>query len=330
MPASLQQTDINPLESTPFNITIIQVYAPTSGHDDSEVDHFYQQLQETIDQTPKKDILVVQGDWTAKVGKDAQADWGEVCGPYCNVETNERGLRLLEFATSNNLVLTNTLGHNKPSRRWTWHNPDGKHHNQIDYILVKKHFRSGVNIHRTRRFPGADIGSDHDLVMMTFRVRLKKARKPNQPRLRFDLEKLRDPDVAYTYTFQATIGWKFAPLIGLSDEDMAIETMITTYNTAVTDAASEILGKERRRKKPWVTKDILDLCDERRDLKKKRYEAEGAKEYREANRRIQKAVKKAMEDWIGAQCEEIKNLSEQKQQQESISADEGSNLRETW
>ena len=139
--------------------------------------------------------------------------------------------------------------------------------------------------------------------MMTFQIRLKKTRKPNQPRLRFDLEKLRDPDVACT--FQATIGGKFAPLIGLSDEDMDMDTMITTYNTAVTDAASEILGKECRRKKPWVTKDVLDLCDERRDLKKKRYEAEGAKEYREANRRIQKAVKKAKEDWIGAQCKEI-------------------------
>ena len=107
-------------------------------------------------------------------------------------------------------------------------------------------------------------------------------------------------------TFQATIGWKFVPLIGLSDEDMDIDTMVTTYSTAVTDAASEILGKGRRRKKPWVTKDVLDLCDERRDLKnKKRYEAEGTKEYREANRRIEKAVKKAKKDWIGAQCEEI-------------------------
>ena len=69
---------------------------------------------------------------------------------------------------------------------------------------MKKCFRSGVNIHTTRSFPEADIGSDHDLVIMTFQVRLKKARKPNQPRLRFDLEKLRDPDVACT--FQATIG----------------------------------------------------------------------------------------------------------------------------
>ena len=72
-----------------------------------------------------------------------------------------------------------------------------------------------------------------------------------------------------------------------------MDTMITTYNTAMTDAVSEILGKERRRKKPWVIKDVLDLCDKRRDLKKKRNEAEGAKEYREANRRVQKAVKKA-------------------------------------
>ena len=127
--------------------------------------------------------------------------------------------------------------------------------------------------------PTADIGSDHDLVMMTFRVRLKKARKPNQPRLRFYLEKLREPDV--DCTFQATLCEKFAPLTGLRDEDMDIDTMIPTYNTAVTDAASEILGKERCRKKPWVTKAVLDLYDKRRDLKKKRYEVEGAKEYRE-------------------------------------------------
>ena len=133
--------------------------------------------------------------------------------------------------------------------------PDRKHHNHTDYILVRKHFGSGVNIHRARSFPGADIGSDHDLVMMTFQVLLKKVKKPNQPRLRFDLEKLRDPDVACT--FQATTCGKFTPLIGLRDENMGINIMITTYNTAMTDAASEILGNQCRR-------DVLDLFDERR------------------------------------------------------------------
>ena len=110
MPTSVQQTDRVHLRAASFNITIIQVYAPTSGHDDTEVDKIYRQLQEIIYQTSKTDVLVVQGDWNAYVGRDAQADRGGVCGPYCNTETNERGLRLLEFATFKYLVLKNTLG----------------------------------------------------------------------------------------------------------------------------------------------------------------------------------------------------------------------------
>ena len=79
---------------------------------------------------------------------------------------------------------------------------------------------------------------------------------------------------------------------------MTIHTMNTTYNTALTDGASEILGNEWHRKKPWITKDVLDLSDERRNLQERQYEAE-AKAYMEAYTRVQKAVKKANEDWIG-------------------------------
>ena len=107
------------------------------------------------------------------------------------------------------------------------------------------------------------------------------------------------------HTFQATIAWKFARLVGLRDEDMDINTMSTTYNTAVTGTAGEILGNERQRKKSRVTRDVVAFCDENRDLKKKRYEAEGAKEYREVNKRIQKAVEKAKENWISTHCKEI-------------------------
>ena len=100
------------------DITIIQVYAPTASYDDCEVDEFYRELQSQVDQTPKQDTLVVQGDWNAKVGEDAQEDWGEVCGPFCNPETNDIGLKLLDFTTYN-IVLANTLGNHKPSMRWT-------------------------------------------------------------------------------------------------------------------------------------------------------------------------------------------------------------------
>ena len=66
-----------------------------------------------------------------------------------------------------------SFGPHKPSRRWTWHSLGGDCHNQIDYIMVKRRFQSSVNIAKTRRFPGADIGSDHELVMMTFRLHLQ-------------------------------------------------------------------------------------------------------------------------------------------------------------
>ena len=149
-------------------------------------------------------------------------------------------------------MLANTLGSHKPSGRWTWHSPDGTHLNQFDYILVKKRFRLGIKTARTRTFPGADDGSNHDMVIMTFQTpRLKNSRKPAQPRIRFDLEKLNDPTVVSA--FQATICGRFAPLAVLVDENADLDSMVTHFSKAVTDTAAELLGKQRRKRKPWVT-----------------------------------------------------------------------------
>ena len=296
------------LRASPFNITIVQVYAPTSAHSDEEIENFYEQIQETIDKVPKKDILVVQGDWNAKIGEDAQDDWKDVCGPYCNTISNDRGLRLLEFATLNSLIVTNTLGPHKASRRWTWHSPNGQTHNQIDYILVRKRFKSSVNINRTRSFPGADIGSDHDLVMMTFQLHLKKMKKPEQTRMKFDLDKLQDPTIAQL--FKATIGGKFAPLL-LEVDSSDLDTFTEAINTAVTETAKEVLGKKRSVKKPWVTPEVLDLCDKRRNLKKLKHgSTEGAEKYRQADKDVKMSMRRAKEEWIANQCNEIEdNLS---------------------
>ena len=81
--------------------------------------------------------------------------------------------------------------------------------------------------------------------------------------------------------------------------------MITTFNTAVTETASEIFGKHRQKKKPWITAEILDLWDKRRGLRKKRFEPEGSEKYKAANNNIKRCMKKAKENWIGEQCSEI-------------------------
>ena len=82
------------------------------------------------------------------------------------------------------------------------------------------------------------------------------------------------------------IGGKFAPLTIISNEDTDIDSVITTFNTAVTETASEILRKHRQKKTPWITAEILDLCDKRRELREKRFETEGSEKYKEVNNNI--------------------------------------------
>ena len=329
------------LNATPLNITIIQAYAPTSDYDDDFVDQFYEQIQEVLDKVPKKDYLIVQGDWNAKIGQDAHRDWKGICGACTNAETNERGTRLLEFASSNDLCIANTFGSHKDSRRWTWHHPDREHHSQIDYILVKRRHKSGINVGQTRSFPGADIGSDHDLVMMSFKMRLKRMKKEGNVRMKFDLDKLQDPNIAEV--FRAKIGGKFAPLLVL---DTDVEELTEKLTSAVTETAQEVLGKPRPTKKPWVTADILEKCDRRREMKSGRNESEEKmKEYRDINRDIKHSMSRAKENWVEGKCRDIehdltcnntkkayqtvKELSSSKQNRSSVIQDkQGNSLTE--
>ena len=141
-----------------------------------------------------------------------------------------------------------------------------------------------------RSFQGVDIGSDQEQLKTTFHLRLKRISKPKHTRLTFDLEKLKDPNVLET--FQAKEGGKCEPLAINSNEVADIDSMITTVNTAMTDTTSEILGKHRQKKKPWVIAKIADLCDKRRELRKKRFEPEGFETYKEVNS-IKRCMKKA-------------------------------------
>ena len=91
---------------------------------------------------------------------------------------------------------------------------------------------------------------------MTFHLRLRRISKPKHTRLKFDLENLKNPNVLET--FQDMIGGKFASLTIVNNEDPDMDSIITTFNTAATETASEILGKHRQKKKPWITAEILD------------------------------------------------------------------------
>ena len=132
--------------------------------------------------------------------------------------------------------------------------------------------------------------------MMTCRLPLKKLKKKQgHTRIKFDLEKLKDPGLAQV--FEAKIGGKFAPLMLLDTDKTCTDTLIDTFNAAVIETAGEVLGKKRISKKHWVTQDLLKLCDERRDLKKTKYESEeGAHKYKQADKQVKMRMLKAKED----------------------------------
>ena len=118
------------------NITIFQVYAPTTSYSDDQVEDFYATLQSKIDAAPKQDIIIIMGDWNAEVGKDHET-CGPTIGKFGYVEMNDRGERLLYFCKENSLIVSNTLFKHKPSGKWTWTSPDHMSKNMIDLILIR-------------------------------------------------------------------------------------------------------------------------------------------------------------------------------------------------
>ena len=90
----------------------------------------------------------------------------------------------------------------------------------------------------------------------------------------------------------------------MNNENADMASMITTFNIAVTETVGEILGKHREKKRPWVSANIVDLCNKRRELKKKTFEPERSERYREVHNNIKQFVKKAKENWTGEQCGE--------------------------
>ena len=111
-------------QGKPFNITVIQVYAPTSNAEEPEVDRFYEDLQDLLELTPKKDVLFIIGDWNAKVGSQETPG---VTGKFGLGVQNEAGQRLTEFCQENALVIASTLFQQHKRRLYTWTSPDGRH-----------------------------------------------------------------------------------------------------------------------------------------------------------------------------------------------------------
>ena len=157
------------LKGKPFDISIIQVYAPTADKSEEEHEQFYNDLEMAKSQCKSQYIVIVMGDFNAKVGDEIYED---TVGPHGLGNRNERGEKLIEWAKSHGRIIGNTWFEQHPRRLWTWKSPGDNTRNQIDYMLINSRFRNALLVAKT--FPGADCGSDHVPVCGTIRLKLKK------------------------------------------------------------------------------------------------------------------------------------------------------------
>ena len=195
------------------------------------------------------------GDFNSKVGQSDSPESAAI-GPHGIGERNERGDRLVDFATANEMVIANTLFKQHIRRLYTWTSPSGNTRNQIDYFCIHEMWK--ISVLNAKPLPGADCGSAHELLMMLMRLKIRKTKSAEHP-IRYDM-------IHIQQQFNVEINFRFAELIPIVDEmtpnDLWQKIKITTAKVA-----EEKLSCKRFRKKEWVSEETLDLIDESRNMK---------------------------------------------------------------
>ena len=160
----------------------------------------------------KKDVRFIIGNWNAKVGSQETPG---VTGKFGLGVQNEAGQRPIEFFQENTLVIANTLFKQHRRRLYIWTSPDAQQWSQINYILCHQRWRSSIQSAKTR--PGADCGSDYELLIARFRLKLNKVGKITRP-FRYDLNQ-----IPYDYTVKVRNRFKGLHLIDREPDELWTE-----------------------------------------------------------------------------------------------------------
>ena len=244
----------------------MQGYSPTNDAEPEEKVEFYGSLQSTIDKIPKKDLLIIMGDFNAKIGSD-NTGREEVMGRHGEGEINLYGELFVEMCAFNCMVIGGSIFPHKRIHKTTWVSPDHITENQIDHICISKRLRRSVQDVRVYR--GADVASDHHLVVATLRLKLRKYSTRN-PKVaaRYNIKLLQDPPSLRA--FQIALNNRYQVLADLTDEEQqSIEDVWNNRKQAWTDTFNEILGLKQNQHKEWITTETLSKIESRRKLKDK-------------------------------------------------------------
>ncbi|XP_063691186.1 uncharacterized protein LOC134823581 [Bolinopsis microptera] len=299
------------LHSKQINISVVVAYAPTEGAEESEKDKFYRTLTDTFDGLPRHDIKLLLGDFNAKVTSGRYGSEAVIGGESLHSSSNDNGTRLVDFCATNQLVIGGTLFEHKNIHKGTWRSPNGLTVNQIDHICIGKRFRQSLFDVRVCR--GADIGSDHYLVLGLLKIKLQSvtkinANRPNVPAI----ERLRDSTTVTEYN--VALQNRFASL----DNEVNLEDMWRNLSQTVTDVSLEVLGKRpRKAKEQHLSRNTKDLLIQRAQFKRKDPNSDANRsEYSKLNKLVKKSSKLDDNNWAVRVATDLEEAASKGQQRE--------------
>uniref|UniRef100_A0A8D8UV16 Craniofacial development protein 2 n=2 Tax=Cacopsylla melanoneura TaxID=428564 RepID=A0A8D8UV16_9HEMI len=292
------------LEAYCGTLNLIQVYAPTADKDEEEVEQFYKEIETVLKLAKNQDVTIVMGDLNAKIGQGEQDEW---VGKHGLGERNERGDRLHQFCQENSMVISNTLFEHHKRHLYTWKSPqDRPDHivrNQIDYFMIKQRYKNSVKNAKT--YPGADVGSDHSLLVAEIKVRLKNIKR-HARKARIDTNQLRNVNTMGDVYQEVNENLKNLKAKGDTSVEKDPEDIWMSIKSAVIEPCRKYLKPEKRQERQdWMNDEILKLMEERRTAKTKDQHM-----YRELKKRIRYQCRQAKEIWLKDKCREIEELQQ--------------------
>ena len=275
------------------NISIVVAYAPTNEKEDAIKESFYDQLSGVMDRLPRQDVVLLGGDFNARVGG----------GHSLHPVSNDNGQRLEDLCGTHQLSIGGTMFAHKDHHKGTWRSPDGRTVTQIDHIIIGNRWRSSLLDVRVLRSP--DIGSDHYLVRAKVRIRLSSARNCKQPAKEVPaIENLRSGCGETRTKYNVSLLNRFEAL----ESEESLEGKWGQIKEVITEASLEVLGtRPRRVREQHMSRETRDLIIQRGELK--RNAPEGGAEYSRLNKLVKKASGSDDQRWAERLADDLEDAA---------------------
>jgi hypothetical protein len=299
-----------------FNISIINVHAPHNLRPEKDKDDFYFRLEKIYNECPRHDIRIVLGDLNAQVGRE------EVFRPTVGKfslhgESNENGLRLINFAAEHNLVISSTHFQRKNIHKATWRSPDSRTKSQIDHLLIDARHASNVLNVRTFRCRTPDIehhDSDHYLLGATIRARISNVYEKKGARVRrLNVAMLQNP------VKRREFSEKLNERLGVRNlEEISWKEVCEIMN----EVSAEVLGLHEPKKNEWFDDEcraaVQTVIDARGTGRWTRAKEERVRALQKEKKKLLRAKKRKFEQQQLADIEDLHNIGDSRKFYQAI------------